>query len=243
MHSLRWRLAPLAALIAICPAVSRAQDKPKPFEFSADVGLVTTAGNTNVTTFNLGEKLILRRGRWEHKQQLGSVYAKQDEKQTSNLLLASWRSDFSLHKSIALFGLAGFDRNTFAGISRRFEEALGVAAKLMDRPAARWGLELGFAFNQKYATDDTHESFTSLRTGTSFRHDFSKASYAFQTLEYLPSLKVSADYRINSETGLVAPVSGHASLKVGYVVRFSNLPEPGRVKSDRIFTTGLQFNW
>jgi putative salt-induced outer membrane protein YdiY len=243
MHSIRRRLTPFIALVAACPAVLRAQDKPKPREFSTDVGFVNTAGNTDVTTLSVGEKLVLRGGNWEHKQQIGFVYGKQNDKQTSNLLLASWRSDFALSKSIALFGLAGFDRNTFAGISRRFEEALGVAAKLVNRPAERWGMEVGVGLNQKYATDGTHSSYSSLRAGTSFRHEFSKTSYAFQTVEYLPSLKVSADYRINSETGLVAPVSGHASLKVGYVVRFSNLPEPGHVKSDRIFTTGLQFNW
>lgn len=32
-------------------------------------------------------------------------------------------------------------------------------------------------------------------------------------------------------------------MKAGYVVRFDNLPEAGRRKSDRILTSGLQFNW
>ena len=32
-------------------------------------------------------------------------------------------------------------------------------------------------------------------------------------------------------------------MKFAYVIRFDNLPETGRAKNDRIFTSGLQFNW
>lgn len=90
-----------------------------------------TAGNTDVSTLNVGEKLILRAGKWEHRQQAGSVYGAQDGEQTSNLLFGNWRSDFALNAWLAVFGYAGYDRNAFAGISRRSEETLGLAAKLM----------------------------------------------------------------------------------------------------------------
>jgi hypothetical protein len=35
----------------------------------------------------------------------------------------------------------------------------------------------------------------------------------------------------------------HAVVKVGYQVRYDNLPGPLRKKGDRIFLTSLQFNW
>lgn len=229
--------------LALVPTLLLAQDPPKPREFTSDVGFVNTSGNAKVTTFNLGERLILRSGRFEHKQQLGSVYGAQDGKQTSNLLFLNWRSDLALNKSLALFGYAGFDRNTFAGISRRFEEAVGLAAKLLTRDADAWSLELGLAMNQQTATTGTTLNFASLRSGTSYKHNFSKAAYFLQGLEFLPSFKNSDDYRVNTESALVAPISTHASMKVAYVVRYDNLPELGKLASDRIFTTGVQFNW
>ena len=39
---------------------------------------------------------------------------------------------------------------------------------------------------------------------------------------------------------MVAPLSRHLGLKIGYVVRFDNLPEPDVKKTDRFFTSGLQ---
>jgi putative salt-induced outer membrane protein len=223
--------------------VAKAQDAPKPREFAADLGFVNTTGNSEVTTFNLGEKLILRAGKWEHKQQFGAVNSAQDGKQTSNLLFANWRSDFSLSKNIAVFGFLGYDRNTFAGISRRLEQAAGLAAKLVTRDSDAWTFEVGLAMNQQRATDGTTLNFASLRSGTFWKHHFSKASYFSQGVEFLPSFKDSEDYRVNTETAFVAPISSHVSMKAGYAVRFDNLPETGRRSSDRIFTTGLQFNW
>lgn len=79
-----------------------------------------------------------------------------------------------------------------------------------------------------------------LRQFTDF---FSKTAFFLQAVELLPSLDVSEDYCINSETARVAPLSTHLSMKVGYAVRFENLPAPERAKNDRIFTAGLQFNW
>ncbi len=237
----RW-VAPLAALLVV-PSLARAQDKPKPRELTADVGYVSTSGNTDISAFNVGEKLVLRAGRWEHKQAFGSVYASQDGKQTSNLLFANWRSDWSFNPILALFGYVGFDRNEFAGISRRFEESAGLAAKLLTRERDQWTAELGLGVTQQKGTDRSNVTFTSARSATVYKHLFSRTAYLQQGIEFLPNLETSTDYRINSESALVAPISAHIAMKVAYVVRFDNLPETGRAKEDRILTSGLQFNW
>ena len=41
----------------------------------------------------------------------------------------------------------------------------------------------------------------------------------------------------------MAPLSGYFALKLGYVVRFDNLPEPNVKKTDRFFTSGLQVSF
>jgi putative salt-induced outer membrane protein YdiY len=59
-------------------------------------------------------------------------------------------------------------------------------------------------------------------------------------LEFLPTVDDWNDHRINSETSVVAAVSGHVALKISYMVKFDNVPEPGFKKSDRIFSSGIQ---
>jgi putative salt-induced outer membrane protein YdiY len=41
----------------------------------------------------------------------------------------------------------------------------------------------------------------------------------------------------------VAPLSRHLAIKLGYIVRFDNLPEVGVQKTDRFLTTGLQVSF
>jgi putative salt-induced outer membrane protein len=149
----------------------------------------------------------------------------------------------ALNAWLAVFGYGGYDRNSFAGIARRFEETLGLAAKLLTRQSDILVLEAGIGLTQQRSTLGESDRFAALRTGTSYRHNFTGASYFTQLVEFLPSLEVGEDYRVNSETALVAPLSTHAAIKVGYQVRYDNLPEPLRKKGDRIFLTSLQFNW
>lgn len=230
-------------MLAASASMLQAQDPPKPREFTADLGYVNVSGNSQAETFNLGERLILRNGRWEHKQQFGSVYGQQSGNTTTNLIFTNWRSDLALNSRLALFGYVGFDRNTFAGIKRRFEEAAGIAAKLVTLESDVWTAEIGVAMNQQTNLLDVDNNFASIRSGTVWRHNFSKVSYFLQSLEFLPNLDVSEDYRMNSETAFIAPISSHVNMKVAYLVRFDNLPEAGKQSSDKIFTTGLQFAW
>ena len=240
----RHTIVGCALWLATIPTLLNAQDAPpKKREFSTDLGFVSTAGNSKVTTFNLQELLVLRAGVWEHRQKFASIYGSINGKQSSNLLFVSWRSDIALNKVLGVYALAGFDRNQFAGIARRFEESVGLAAKLLNAGAEHWDAELGLSLNQQRSTLGESADFASLRSATTYKHNFNKAAYFAQSAEFLPSFKVSKDYRINSESALVAPLSTHVAMKAAYVVRFDNLPEPGKQRSDRIFTTGLQFNW
>ncbi len=111
------------------------------------------------------------------------MHGPQDGKQTSNLVFANWRSDFALHKSVAVCGLVGYDRNTFAGIARRFEQAAGLALNLLTTDTDTWTMEAGLAMNQQRSTDDSSTTFASVRSGTAFKHKFSSASYVSQTVE------------------------------------------------------------
>ena len=217
---------------ALIPLAASAQTPLKSREFSADVGLVNASGNTDVTTLNVGEKLLVRAGRWEHLQQYGTVYGRTDGEETSNLMLLNYRADRSLGGRISAFGYAGWDRNRFAGIRSRFEEAAGLSAKLVTTGASQLRVELGYSRNQQKGLTGETRNFSALRTSSSFKHAFSSTSSFLQTVEYLPNLDDGADYRINSETAILAPLSAHMSMKASYIIRYDNVPEPTKRKSD-----------
>jgi len=55
-----------------------------------------------------------------------------------------------------------------------------------------------------------------------FKHAFTKAAYFQQLAEYIPGFKTPSEYRLNTESSIVAPLSSHAGIKIGYVVRFAD---------------------
>ena len=82
-------------------------------------------------------------------------------------------------------------------------------------------------WERKLAAGQPATDFVSGRTAGVYRHNFTKAAFAQQSIEVLPNLKEGDDYRINSETSVVAPISRHIALKSAFVIHFVNLPELG----------------
>lgn len=235
------RSALTAALLA---APLAAQDAPAVVtKFTADFGYVTTSGNSQVTTMSVGEKLTQSRGRWALEQTFNLVYGEQEGTVNTNFLKASLRGDYTIDRFFGLFVAGAFDRNTFAGIERRFEEQLGLQLHALSAPRDTLRLEAGAAITQQIAVGGGQQNFPSARAGGVWRHNFSPASYFQQNVEFLPNLKESDDWRVNTESSLVAPISSRIGVKLSYVVRFDNVPEPTFKKTDRLFTTGIQLTF
>jgi len=242
------RTIAIALLLSLAVSAQDAK-KPPPTELSGDLGLVSVTGNTSVTTFNVNEKYIRRLDRWQFQQDLGSVYGKTAGVESSNLLRAGLRADYSLADHFALYGLTTYDRNKFAGIKARYAEGAGGVAKILATDIDQFNVEAGYQLTQQQNLVGPDHNFSALRLASSWKHSFTKASYFFEGVEYLPDLQDSQDYRINSETDVVAPLSSHVGMKFAYVIRFANAPPLNASgtallgKTDRILSAGIQITY
>lgn len=240
--TLRAALA-VSALLATAPALVAQEADPVVTKITADIGYVAVSGNTQVTTFNAGEKLTQARGRLSLEQGVALVYSQQADSVITNYLRAHFRGDFKIDKLLAVFTGIAFDRNRFAGIERRFEEQLGITARILGTARDTVRVEGGGTFTQQIGTDGIQQNFPSARGALSWRHAFTAAAYFQQNVEYIPNLKETVDWRVNTESAIVAPLSSRISLKVSHVIRYDNLPQPGFMDTDRLFTSGLQITF
>jgi len=221
----------------------RAQDEPPdPVAFTANFGLVNVAGNTRLTTVSVGEGIEVHSGPWVAQQAFDVVYGETDGVTSTSQWKGNVRGDRVLSPAAAIFLDLRYQRNTFAGITRRFEEVLGFAYTALDTPRDKLSFEAGGSLVQQRSTLDVEDNFAAGLLAGRFRHQFNGEAAFIQTVEFLPNLKETDDYRINSESKLLAPLSGAISLSIAYVVRFDNVPEPTFQKTDRIFTSGLQIS-
>lgn len=230
----------LAATTAAAQEPATAPPVPSPVKLTLDMGFVNAAGNTNVTTLSVGDELSFKRGRWQLKENGSVVYGRTGDSTTAEQIKVSGRTDVQLVSVLHLYVGVTYERNRFAGIARRFEEFTGLGIRLIDLPATVWSLEAGSSINQQRSTTLVSSGYAALRIGTLFRHNFTKTAYFQESAEYLPNLETKADWRVNSETAVVAPIAGRVALKVSYIVKVDNQPEPGFQKTDRIFNTAVQ---
>jgi putative salt-induced outer membrane protein YdiY len=236
-------VAAAALMLVVGTLQAQQADTTGPVKFTGTVGLVNTAGNSNVTTVNVGDRVDYKAEKWGLSQLFNVVYGRNEGVTNTSIWSASLRGDRNVGARLAIYAIAGWDRNTFAGIDRRWEEGTGLLAHIIAQPKNTLDGEAGISFIQQRSTEGVHEDFPSARIASTYKRLFTKTAYFLQSVELLPDLETSKNLRLNTETGLVAPISSHIGLKISYVVRFDNLPEPGFEKTDRLLTSGIQITY
>ena len=243
------------ALSLVIPVTLAAQEKKpeKTTAFTADLGFVNASGNTSVTTLNLGEKFVANTAdkRVIFSQLFGAVSSKADGITNAENYRAQVRLDYQLSGRLYAFGLTGWDKNTPGGVKRRFEETIGLAYKAVTMPNDELGLELGLSkFQQRNlvkAAGSFDDNFTAGRAAALYKHTFSKVSFFTQALDLIPNFDNSTDFRLNSESAFIAPISTNIGLKLGYAIRYDNFPGLKATsttgerlkKTDRFLTAGV----
>lgn len=234
-------LAAAGLALALAAPGLVAQEAPKQaWTLQTDFGFVNTAGNTSTTTLNAGQKATYTSGKWTLGQQFAAVYGRTDGVKSAENYAARLRGDYALAPRLGLYLLGGWDRNEFAGISRRFEEGAGLTFRAVTLPRTTLAFEAGVGANQQHSTLGDDFNFGSGRGALLFKQLLGEKAYLTHLAEVLPNFKESEDLRANFETALVAPISAKVAFKAGYVIKYDKLPEPGFKTTDRFLTSGLQ---
>lgn len=227
--------------VALIPIAASAQKKDTVIVFHGDLGYVATTGNTQVSTFNAADELTVRTSPVNKIDQLFSVvYGQNKNKVQTNIWTAGLRDAYSFTKQIGLYALTIFDRNTFAGVSYDFQEGAGLALTPILPKNHALEIDAGLSYVEQKLLPDSMDDHAAARGAIAYKYTFAKNTYLQELVEGLADLHEEKDFRINDETDLVAPLSRHLALKLGYVIRYANQPPPGFKTTDRLFTSDLQ---
>ena len=226
---------------SITPALS--QSATAKTSFTADLGLISATGNTRLQTLSVGNKLAHTTGRWVLSQLAAYVYGETNTAISANQLRFAGRSDYLFHPRMSAFGGASYERNVFAGFRRRTDEGGGLSWKVFVLARDSLTADLGALLTQESSVIGANRDFPAGRLAGVFKHVFTKAAYFQQLAEYIPDLQSTGEYRLNTESSLVAPLSSHAGIKVGYVIRVNSDPPPSFGTTDRVLTSGIQVSF
>ncbi len=237
---MRFAATAVAFVVAAAlPLVATAEDA-KPTKLTADFGYVKTGGNSDVTTVSGTDKLVRKAGPWAFTQEAGAVWGETDGVESAGRYFFGLRADRDLNARLSAYGLASWRRNTFAGISRQFDEGVGLSLHAVTTKPHTLDLEAGAGLNQRRTVLEEDQSFGTARVGALYGYDFSAKARFEARGAYLFNLKDSQDSEGNGRFSLAAPVAGSIALKVTYDIQYRNKPLDGLKKTDTTFGVGIQ---
>ncbi len=235
----------LAMLGLMAATLAHAQDEtPDPIKFTVDAGFASTSGNSNITTITAGQTFSYTAGRFVLSQAFDMLFNRTEDSTTAESYKGNVRGDrtFGAAERLSVFLDLRGSRNRFAGIDRRFEQALGVAYDVVKTENNVVAVEGAATLVQQRGTNGIDKNFPAALAGARYLHYFTSDATVTVTGEYIPNLENGDDYRLNGQVKILAPLSGTIAITLSYLIRFDNEPEPGFQKTDKFFTSGIQLS-
>jgi len=230
----------VAVLLAALPSLASADEAARPTKLTADLGYVKTGGNSDVTTVTGSDKLEHTSGAWLFAQEAGAVWGETEGVESAGRYGVGLRADRSLNARLSAYALASWRRNTFAGVSRQFDEGVGLSWKAVVAKPHSLDLEAGVGMNQRATTLNEDQNFGTARGAAIYGYDFAQKSHFEARGAYLLNLKDTEDSEGNARFSLTAPIAGSLAIKVSYDLAYRNQPLLGLEKLDTTFGVGVQ---
>src|SRR5512140_804299 len=165
-------LAAIVLLAAPRPAAADDAAPEKPTKFALDGAYVKTGGNTDVTSISGGDKLAHTSGSWIFTQEFRAIWGETDGIETAGRYGASLRGDFHLAPQLSAYALGSWRRDAFAGITRQYDEGVGLSWHAVATKQHELDLEGGVGLLQRLDTQHAQDDFSTGRAGARYKYSF-----------------------------------------------------------------------
>ena len=230
----------LATLLA--DSTPKVVAKPAPVKITADAGFASSSGNSTVQTLDLGDKVTAKIDDFTFTQQFGVVHGSSDGTTVASSWHGAFRTDMAIHHEVGVYASVTYERNVLSGLASRIGTVTGLSAQLVKTKNDKLVVEGGVSVTSQRGTvaNPQDQGFLGGRAATAFVHQIGAHASIGQTIEVLPNFREGADFRVNTETSLLAPFTHKAAVKLSFIMHYDGVPEPGFLSTDRLFTSGLQ---
>jgi putative salt-induced outer membrane protein YdiY len=230
--------------MAVATQAGAQDEETDAIKFTLDAGFASTSGNSNITTITGGQTFTYTAGRFVLSQAFDVLFNQTDDSTTAEAYKGNLRGarTFGAAERLSVFLDLRGSRNRFAGISRRSEQALGVAYDVVKTEKDVVAVEGAATLVQQRGINGIDNNYPAALAGAGYLHYFTPDATFAVIGEYIPNLEDGSDYRLNGIAKILAPLSGAIALSLSYMVRFDNIPEPGFEKTDKFFTSGIQIS-
>lgn len=219
---------------------AQAQDGGSTWGGEAELGIVSTDGNTETQTIAAKAKAVNDRDKWKHEVGLEALNAESNDQTTAEKYLLTGKTNYKLSARDYVFGVATYEDDRFSGYDWRATEAVGYGRHVIAEETLQLDLEAGLGARQSERDDGTDEDEGLVRLYGLLGWDISETS---RFTEELLS-EIGEDVTISkSVTGLKSQINGALAMKITYTVKHVSEVPAGVEKVDRETAVTLVYSY
>ena len=194
-----------------------------------ELGAGKTTGNTDRTSAVAVLRLKKEGLRTRHSARALADFQRDDGATTREKFLAGYKFDYKFNERFYAWGDLQWDRDRFAGISRRFSEAAGIGYRVIVKDGHTWEIEAGPALQQISYTDGAGENQLAGRAASLYSIAFSDSlTFANESTAFVGGSNTT----LFNLASLTAKLSDRLSARLSYQWQRESDPPPGLKKVD-----------
>ena len=214
--------------LTLTPALFAATNNT-PWGGEAELGLVSTGGNTKTTTINFKGKVEYKREQWHNLLSLESLNSSSENLTTAERYLLTAKSDYMINDVSYAFGRFSYDDDRFNGFDYRITETLGYGRHIIRKETFKFDAESGLGVRQSKPQAGSSSSEGLIYLSGNVKWNVSKTSVFTQDL----FSEIGSDTTITkSVTGLKTQINGDLAMKATYTFKQTSKVPVGIDKMD-----------
>ncbi len=206
------------ASMLITTNVHAAEEQPRElWEASAELGFVSTTGNTETETLNAKAEASTDRDQWRHAIEAATLKSSDADTTTAQKFTLSGQSDYKLEgKKNYLFGLVSYENEKFSGYDYRVTETIGYGRRVIEDEDLKLDLEIGPGARQSKLDSGESDSEGLIYAAAKLKWQVGKNSQFREVL----TVDAGEDVTVTkSVTSLSSKVNGNLSMKVTFTYK------------------------
>jgi putative salt-induced outer membrane protein len=217
----------------------------KAWKDSGELSVVSTNGNSKGTTTSAKDTFTYNWTKAALELIGGGLGSSSGNQVTAEQYNASEKVTYPLteNEKNYVYEKGGWDKNRFAGYRNRWDGSVGYGREILALSSDTLIGEIGEGYINEERIDAPRNDFASTRVYAKYTHILSATAQFTQDAEYIHDDSDRKDYRLNTETALIASISTHLALKASYLWNRVGEPPPGIGKDDTTTSVALVVNY
>ena len=211
-----------------------------------EAGFVSSSGNTDSDSLNLGLKFAKEGKVWNHEIGLSAYQASTEGTDTAENFNAGYTLKRNINERSNIFLNFGYLDDDFDGFTEQLSASVGYGYKVINNEKTKWETGAGVGYR------DT--SLFDVATGIE-GEDVSSATFVLrsdfetqltETTRFVDNFKAeigSDNTYIENDAALYVAINEKFSLKAGYLLRHNTDPAPGADETDTITSLSLVYGF